>query len=145
MESISYTCSPGDVLGGILHPSVGTLANMTTLYIFGGCEVGGPLPAEVTKLSNLRVLTLWSNKFTGALPPLNNKDRFPFLYSLNVKKNAFSGAALDFRNSTGLLKVYEVRPSGGRATRPQGGEAIARRVGGNWVGGRKSERAAGSG
>jgi len=61
--SLSYTClPPDDVLGGTLHPSIGSLTNISTIYLIGGCDVGGPLPAQLLDLRGLHILNLWCGR-----------------------------------------------------------------------------------
>ena len=108
VTSISYSCpAPANSVGGTLSPSIGHLSNMTTLYLKGGCDIGGPVPESILRLTKLRVLSLWDNKFTGPVPALNDKARLKAgFYFLHIKKNHFSGKAPDFREFEGM-ETYE--------------------------------------
>ncbi|KAL6182918.1 hypothetical protein ACLB2K_044330 [Fragaria x ananassa] len=55
----------------------------------GGCNLAGEIPAWLTKLKNLEVLTLLSNKLTGPMP--SELGNLPRLFYLNFGSNRIVG------------------------------------------------------
>uniref|UniRef100_A0A0D9WP71 Leucine-rich repeat-containing N-terminal plant-type domain-containing protein n=1 Tax=Leersia perrieri TaxID=77586 RepID=A0A0D9WP71_9ORYZ len=86
------TCSPENLvitleaqsqhLSSQLAPSIGDLTNLETLLT-------GPIPAEIGKLANLKILDLSNNNFYGEIP--NSVGHLKSLRHLDLSYNNLSG------------------------------------------------------
>ena len=70
----------GNALSGPIPPELGSLANLTGLYL-GGNALSGPIPPELGSLANLTGLDLGGNQLSGPIPPeLGNLANLTGLY-----------------------------------------------------------------
>ena len=88
-ERVARLNLPEMGLAGTIPPELGSLSNLTDLYL-GGNQLTGTIPHELGSLSRLTVLSLWGNELTGAIPPelgsLSN------LTILSLSRNELTGA-----------------------------------------------------
>ena len=75
-------------LSGPVPPELGSLANLTWLYLPGN-ELTDPIPPELGNLGNLAGLNLNANRLTGSIPP--ELDNLGNLTSLHLGGNTLSG------------------------------------------------------
>ena len=78
----------GNNIGGEIPPELGRLSNLTHLLLGGG-GLSGELPAELGSLSNLTVLRLNDNGLSGEIPA--ELGRLTNLRTLELARNRFSG------------------------------------------------------
>ena len=76
-------------LTGVIPPELGTLANLSVLWLHNN-RLAGPIPAELGTLANLEELLLANNALTGAIPP--ELGALINLRSLVLDNNALTGA-----------------------------------------------------
>ncbi|XP_014517247.1 LRR receptor-like serine/threonine-protein kinase FLS2 [Vigna radiata var. radiata] len=92
---------------GLLSPSVGDLSELRVLSLVGNM-FSGEIPATVRNLRFLEVLELQGNNFSGRVP---TQMSFAFLQSLklvNLSGNAFSGSIVNEIIGYGSVKVVDL-------------------------------------
>ncbi|PIA54655.1 hypothetical protein AQUCO_00900905v1 [Aquilegia coerulea] len=91
-------------LKGKLLPFIGNLSKELSQLYMGDNQLQGSLPAEISKLVGLTMLSLEINSFTGNIPP--SIGELPRLQRLRLDQNKFSG---DIPGSYGnLAQLYEM-------------------------------------
>ena len=99
-------------LSGHLPPEIGSLSNLTRLYL-GANLLSGPIPGELGNLTNLWGLSLTDNRLTGTIPP--ELGGLTSLYALELNQNQLSGeipAELGNLSNLSSLSLWSNRLSG---------------------------------
>ena len=73
-------------LGGSIPADLGRLSNLTYLNLRRN-DLSGPIPTELDSLANLRVLNLHSNELSGTIPDLSSMTHLQQLYLANNSLN----------------------------------------------------------
>ncbi|CAK7339751.1 unnamed protein product [Dovyalis caffra] len=107
----------------------GSLSVVTGLNV-SSSHFQGPIPASVTKLSNLKELNLSYNDFTGKIPPFRASS---MLTSVDLSHNDLTGVLPDSFASLPNLTTFSGKCDGKGSTRRKQGIVIGTITGGSFL------------